>query len=500
MTDAPTHISPATKKRGLQALLSQAGALINRGFLAARAGLQFGGARDLYEVFGYKRTPQFQDFLAMYTRQDIVKRVVDAHPDACWSSPPTLNADGDEFSKAWEESLKVLEPWNAFSRADKLAGLGDYSVVLVGLDDGRKLERPIGKATRVTYLQPYGVESAEIHSVVDDPRDPRYAQPEFYRIKPSDPTITSIKSKTTSHQLRDFLVHHSRIIHIAENTLENDIFGIPRILSVYNLFFDLAKVVGGSAETFWLIANRGMQLDVDKDIEMSTEDAETLTDEIEEFQHQLRRVIRTRGVKIETLGSDSPDPHHTFDMLIALISGTTGIPKRILIGSEAGQLASEQDRANWAERVDERRRLYAFPRILRAYVDIMFAAGILPDPKGLRAEWPEAFQMSPLEKGQTSAQLARSVINLQRVFTDSSKLGIPSIITPDESRVILAAGLQGIFEVGSSAPTEVVVPELPEKKAEAEAAEAADARAREAEDEEDAAQDDATQRQPAKED
>jgi hypothetical protein len=227
-------------------------------------------------------------------------------------------------------------------------------------------------------------------------------------------------------------VHYTRIVHLAEDTLDSPMYGAPRLLSVFNLLDDLAKVVGGSAEAFWLIANRGMQADIDKEMELDASDAENLQVELEEYQHQLRRFIRTRGVKITELGSQAPAPKETFGMLIDLIAATTGIPQRILMGSEAGALASAQDRANWAERITERRDNFALPMVLRPFVDSLVNCGVLPEYTKLRVDWPEAFIQNPLEKSQTSAQQARSIVNLSR----QADGGFP-LVTREEARIVL---------------------------------------------------------------
>jgi len=146
----------------------------------------------------------------------------------------------------------------------------------------------------------------------------------------------------------------------------------------------------------------------------------------------LRRFIRTRGVKLQELGSQAPRPGETFDMLIDLISATTGIPQRVLLGSTSGTIASQQDRANWAERISERRNNFATPTFIRPFVDSLVFAGVLPAYTDLRVKWPEAFVQNPLEKSQTSAQRARSVVNLSRQLSE----GFP-MITREEARVIL---------------------------------------------------------------
>jgi hypothetical protein len=184
---------------------------------------------------------------------------------------------------------------------------------------------------------------------------------------------------------------------------------------VYNLLDDIMKVVGGGAEMYWLSASRGVQVDVDKEMELEPEDEKNLTQEIEDWQNELRRFVRTRGVTMKPLAGDKTDPTGIFNVIISLISAATSIPKLILMGSSTSNMASQQDRAAWAERIGERVREYAEPVILKPYLNMLIAAGVLPKPTArYDINWPEAYKLSPLERGQTSAQMARSAANLSK--------------------------------------------------------------------------------------
>lgn len=120
-------------------------------------------------------------------------------------------------------------------------------------------------------------------------------------------------------------------------------------------------------------------------------------------------------------------------MIMALVSGTTGIPRRILVGSEAGQLASEQDRANWAERIQERRALFANPSILDPTVMLLQTVGLVPEGD-FEWDWPSAFIQNPLEEGQTMAQTARAIGNISRQTGGSTPM---QLISREEGRKIL---------------------------------------------------------------
>src|SRR5690606_32676688 len=86
--------------------------------------------------------------------------------------------------------------------------------------------------------------------------------------------------------------------------------------------------------------------------------------------------------------AQDPGPH--FDVQIALISAATGIPQRILMGSERGELASSQDERNWAVQVADRQNDFAETQVLRPFVNRLIGWGILPEPTGghYEVEWP----------------------------------------------------------------------------------------------------------------
>ena len=447
--------------------MASAAILAARNVLASMLGVQFGGKRDLYDIFGYQKQLEQKDFLRKYFRQDIASRIVDAPVDATWKKPPTLDG-GDTFNTAWEQLTKDVNVWGALERADRLAGLGLYSILLIGFDDGTKAETPVtaGTIRKIIYLQPYAQDAVSVSDFVIDETDPRLGQPNVYSIETQQ--ISAIQngsvSSTVNPTSNKLLTHHSRVVHIADGNLDSDLIGQPKIAKVYNLLDDLIKTVGGSAETFWMAGNRGMQIDVDKEAKFDAGDAEALEDQVQAYQHELTRVIQTRGVKINNLGSETPDPRGMFDVILNLISGTTGIPKRVLLGTEAGNLASSQDRANWSSRIDERRTEYAEPKVLRPFVGKCVDAGVLPEPVDLTTDWPSAFELTPLEEGELQAQKGRALVNASKQWSD----GAP-IATHKEIRVSM--GFTPEPEDGDNFDK----PEFADPKADREAQEAAEA-------------------------
>src|SRR5690606_27397069 len=107
----------------------------------------------------------------------------------------------------------------------------------------------------------------------------------------------------------------------------------------------------------------------------------------------------------------------------------TGIPKRILIGSERGELSSEQDENNWAARVTERRGNHATPRIIRPTIDRLIRYGVLPQPAGgYDVEWPESDSLGE-EKRALIAKTKAEAVSLY-----VSMPGTEQVVPPQEFR------------------------------------------------------------------
>lgn len=439
-------MNDAVKQEGLvtlEELRTQMSAIVSRLQLAQKAGLQFDGDRDLYTVYGYKTDLKSDDFLSKYIRQDIASRIVDAPPNATWFGKPTIKGDATN-TKAFHKLCRETKLWQAMHRADKLSRMNQFSLILFGFDDANpdKKLNPI-KANELMYARPLSSRQVEEIKFETNPRNKRFGQPLMYKIKFDDPEVKSGDGEGANLKgIKDMDVHYTRVVHIVENPLEDDIYGTPIIEKCYNLLDDLLKISGGTAETFWLTGNRGMQADIDKEMEIDPADAAALADEIEEWHHNLRRFIRTRGVTLKDLGGNPPNPKEVFEMIIALLSGTAGIPRRILIGSEAGQLASEQDRANWAERIEERRVLSIDPFVLDPTLTLLQEVGLMPTIGNVEWAWPSAFIQNPLEQGQTAAQIARAVGNLSRQTGATTPM---QVLSQEECRSVFAdlMGIEG---------------------------------------------------------
>lgn len=372
--------------------------LVSRMQFAARLGMQYGTDRDLYEALGYPLSMDYKDYYAKYTRQDMAKAIIDRPVKVTWQGGvEILESDDDKetaLEKAWKDLNKELGLLSRFIRLDKLAGIGKYGVLLLGLDDTQNKEgflQPVSSGKRtLLYIKPFGEGNAQIANWETKTSNPRYGMPLTYDISTTNPGggMDSIVR-----------VHYSRVIHVTGETLESEIEGAPRLEVVYNRLMDLEKVVGGDAEMFWRGARPGFQGKVDKDFQLTTPMKEDLQNQIDEYEHNLRRILVNEGVSYEALAQQIADPKPHVDVYIQMISAVTTIPKRILTGSERGELSSAQDRDEWNSYVQSRRDDYAETQIVRPFVDRCIEYKVLPKPTDeYSVQWEDLFSISEKDK------------------------------------------------------------------------------------------------------
>jgi hypothetical protein len=382
--------------------------IVGRANLAARLGQQYGGDRDVYQALGYQLTLTYQDFLSRYVRQDIAKAIIDRPVKATWQGELELieseDAQKTAFEIAWNDLNRRLKLRTLLARVDRLTGIGRYGALLLGLDDVTKIEdfeKPTSGKRGLLYVKPFGEESAKISTYESNPTNPRYGMPLIYSIEVAD--VSSGASKVVR-------VHHSRVIHVVDDNLESEVYGTPRLEAVFNRLMDLEKLVGGDAEMFWRGARPGYQGSVDKDYQMTEATKTGLTEQIDEYENGLRRILINEGVDLKALAQQIADPLNHVQTQLQMISAVTGIPIRILTGSERGELASTQDAGEWKTYVQSRREDHAEPKIIRPFVDRLIELKVLPAPADyFRVDWLDLFSISEKERVEIGKGRANAI-------------------------------------------------------------------------------------------
>lgn len=448
----------------MKRLLANMSALVARQTLAQPFGQQFSGDRDVYGAAGYPQTIQPRDYLAKYLREDIAQRIVDAEPEETWRVPPMIydnpagNQDADAtavtpFTTAIidltdrervPDSLEAETPnlWEALAQADKYAGIGEYGLLVLGINDGGALDKPLtppkGKNGRgiksLLYLTPLHQSQADIATWDTDPSSPRFGKPLTYTCNFGD--ITGSGEGVLGMSSR--AVHWTRVIHIAENSGGTGVYGLPRLQSIYNRLEDLLKIMAGSGESAWRLMYKGLVASTKDGYAMAEDDSE-IADKVDEYIHDMKRFLLLEGMDVKIEGGEIVDPSPVVKIVIAIISAATGIPQRILLGSERGELSSTQDEIRWKESIQARQVQFAEPRIVRKVVNRLIFAGVLPMPENGRytVEWLSLFEPTESQQAEINSKRAGVIAQLSPpgapdAYVDENEVRMLAMLPPRE--------------------------------------------------------------------
>lgn len=434
------------KERDERTTRAAASVLVDRLRFARTVFQQFDTKRDFWRVLGYKKNLEFSDYQDFYERGDIAARIIDIPAEETWFAfPKVVDAAGPdgEFGKAWKKLALRLNLPEIFTRLDRVSGIGSYGCALVGFRKGGSLDAPLREKfirdpEDVLYVSVFSEGTASFGDPVIDPASDRYGKPEYYQIDFTRGSGTGGQPPEKAQPGQTTLdVHASRIIHLAEGRLESDLYGIPRLQTVFNRLYDLAKLVGGSAETFWQVANKGIHANVDPTMvgRIKQTDLDRLKDDIELYRDQITRVLRTTGVEIKDLGSSVVNPRGVFAVVAAVIAGASGIPYRYLFSGERGAQTSSADRIAFREeKILPRQLRVAEPQVVRPFVDMLIFAGALPEPKDNEYEvlWPDPVSRSRADQAEISVKRAQAAMALATALEK-----VPNLLSREQQLTIL---------------------------------------------------------------
>jgi hypothetical protein len=394
--------------------------------------------RSLDDECGYPKTDRItlEDYRRQYRRNPIAKKVVDLLPNHSWQVYPTIFEDeASENDTAFEEAVKELgnklvgeswyqdsegDPvWEYLSRVDRISGIGHYGTLLIGVggEDGQDLSQPLtftpgdSASRELIYLRAFPEYLSAITSYEKDPSNPRYRLPTTYNMSFDDTENFSHTVTTVGVGTGQVTVDWTRVIHITDQIMSNEVLATPRMLSVFNRLLDLDKVYGGSAEMYWKGAFPGISFETIPQLGADVEvDEEGMRDMIEKYQNGLQRYLLTVGMHANPMAPQVVDPSPLINAHLEATCIDLDCPKRIFMGSERGQLASGQDRYQWDNVVMSRRNNYVTPKIIVPTTNRFIQLGILPRPKGFSVSWPEIETLSELEKADVAIKLTQAIV------------------------------------------------------------------------------------------
>ena len=385
--------------------------------------------RDIYQECGFPKSITQELLYGLYKRNPIAKKIITVRPNHSWKVTPEIFEISDaeettEFEKAISELHSQMRSsdipsenqeetgwyrdelgsplWELFKEVDIKCGVGllGFSVILIGFDDGKPLSEPLekGKAKRVLYCDVYDEKDIDIQEYYTDPTKKNYLQPMMYSLK-----------NTSANNERTVKAHHTRVIHVANSVMSSAVEGVSRLENSFNLIHGSDKLIGAAPEGYWKMAFTKMLLEALPGITKSDVDIPSLKSDIKNWENGLQGVMGVFGLKGNPISPKVTDPGPFIDMLVDLVAVGEDIPKRILQGSERGELASSQDKQEWNEVIRERQLRFISPCIIAKFLNRLIWAGVLPEPKqGFKIEWPNMNELDLKEAAEVMSLRAEA--------------------------------------------------------------------------------------------
>lgn len=408
---------------------------------------QFGN-HDIDKECGYPESLTPEALWKWFKREDMGYRMVVIKPETCWASNPTIIENNDAVPTDFEKSIvdlnKNFNLWNYLQRADVVSGIGDFGVMMLGINDGKDFATPVegvdggteglGRSTKkhkLEYIRIFAQHQITVATTVNDPKNARFGLPEMYTLlfENEDYTNSGGVAHTKVGAGTDVVsasknVHWTRIVHMADNRDTSDVFGNSRLQRIYNRLLDLRKVVGGSGEMYWKGAFPGLSLESQPDFADAEFNKEEVKKSLDDYQNGLNRYLALQGITVKSLTPQVIDPTSYYKMLVMAIAICEGIPYRILLGAEEGKQAGNQDAVQWNKKMEGRREQYLNPWIIKPVIDRLIAMGVLEEVE-YKIKW------APLNE-QTLSEQIENALNRTKALAEYMRGGVDMIVTPED--------------------------------------------------------------------
>ena len=395
--------------------------------------------RDIDAECGYPKDIDIKMYKKYYGRDPIAARVVEVLPQESFSTQPLVYESEDvknltRFESTYAKLLQRLKGedsyyndetgiyiWDVLQRADEASGIGHYGGILLGIDDGKDLKQPAviykkgqerpEQHRTLLFAQVFDEENIEVIQLEKNPRNPRYGMPLMYRLTFDNAILGDSGNSNESVDKSSAEVHWTRVVHLADNILSNEFLGVPRMRPVFNNILNLYKLSGGSAEMYWQGALPGLSFETHPSISNPRIDLPTMKRNVENFFNGLQRYIIPTGMNAKSLAPQVVDPTPQIQAQIDLICIKLGVPKRIFMGSERGELASSQDTENWNKRLMRRQTMYLSPRVVAPFFNRLIALNVLAEPgeDGYKIVWPNMNTLNAVQKADVAFKITQAI-------------------------------------------------------------------------------------------
>ena len=392
---------------------------------ARKAGLTFQGMRNIDRALGRLETITPANYIYRYDRS-FAKTIVDKLPRAAWRVGCELVEDEDpSISTPWEVEVDALftrlNIWEVLKQVHIESRKGRYGAIVLTVgsenitDSYGALDTeliPLRSPDHLLRLTPYNEHDLEITKKEKNKQSPRFGWPVEYTLHFEDGARVKI--------------HYSRVIHLSASFKQ---YHAPVLEAPWDDLDDLDKSMGGVFEqiwqgksTLWKLVDEtnpagGLPFESNEfdagigggDLQTDYEDKanKSIQDAIRLMSHDAVKQIILRNVEAHQLGGDPPDISNNLRWLFRKLAATTNYAERVLLGSEEGKLAGEQDSAE-QQAVYQESRDGECTKYTRLLVDRLIELRALSPAPHYSLKWGQVDRLSATDKANVVKGYAKA--------------------------------------------------------------------------------------------
>jgi len=300
--------------------------------------------------------------------------------------PLEEGVDKEEFDDAVQKVLLELNAKDVFTQAAVFERAYGWSIVALGYrDKAATLKDPLDTPEKIVDLEAYGPPMIVDVEVDEDKNSPRFGLPKIYKVKIS--------------KWEEAEVHYSRVIHFATRLLDHPWKGISVLEPVWDDLTVIRNIAWGMGQTLYRYGS-GFPV-----VTVKGATREQLREWAREWGPLTARTSLFKSDKQEIefkgLAGRALNPEPYYSAIMERISAGSGIPKPMIIGAQAGQLAgSEVNEREYFKLISDCQSRYE-PGVMDL-IDRLMKTGQVPDVH-YKINWLGGFEINP--RDQAAAEL-----------------------------------------------------------------------------------------------
>jgi hypothetical protein len=379
--------------------------------------------------YGYKDSLEFNDYYQMSERFGIASAGITIPVEQCWKTYPSIReGEAADFEKRkietpWETEVsklfRSLKLWRKVKLADEYQRIGEYGAIAIqvsGTAQQADWAKPLGRisANNIAKLIPLYQEQLKPTKWEQDNKSPRFGEPIEYQLDQANIG----DDREQDNRTNAVHIHHSRVIILAEGADAGSIYGRPALKRGFNDLVTMEKIIGAGGEGFWKsAAMKTVYSNTNKDAPpLTPDDVDAMDEAISDFVEGLDKHLMLSGLDPKVLTVAMSDPENPFMIALQSFSASVGVASKLLVGSQEGRLASDQDGIFTLSNMQSRRESWC-TQMVESIVDWMMLHGVI-EAREYTVEFDDLLAPSDSDKLDLAKKM--STVNkdmAQEVFT-----------------------------------------------------------------------------------